>query len=160
MVSREGSGSPVSRQPAHLQTQAEYGAYLGDSSRVPRRRPFIYLNRRTPSGQTRVYRVTQLRTDGVYCREFAGTGPVVLKVVCVYLCVCVCVLSSHLFWTSGLWTHHPGSHRISPPSFCRCLTQFFSRFSRSFPSSTVKSNFVYYRFNHYPLAGQFYFIFL
>ena len=34
----------------------------------------------------------------------------------------LCVLSSHLFWTSNLWTHQPGSHRISPPSFCgACL---------------------------------------
>ena len=41
---------------------------------------FIY-NRHTPSDQSRVYRVTQLRTDGVYCRESAGTGPVDLKVV-------------------------------------------------------------------------------
>ena len=38
-------------------------------------------NRHTPSGQSRVYRVTQLRTDGVHCREYAGTGPVSLKVV-------------------------------------------------------------------------------
>ena len=30
----------------------------------------------------RTYRVTQLRIDGVHCRESAGTGPpVVLKVV-------------------------------------------------------------------------------
>ena len=29
------------RQPAHLHTQAESGAYLRDSSRVPRRRPFM-----------------------------------------------------------------------------------------------------------------------
>ena len=35
----------------------------------------------TPSGQSRVYRVTQLRIDGVHCRESAGTGPEVLKVV-------------------------------------------------------------------------------
>ena len=43
-VSRDGFGSsPVPRQPAHLHTQAESGAYLRDSSRVPRRRPFIYL---------------------------------------------------------------------------------------------------------------------
>ena len=42
---------------------------------------FIYLNCHTPSGQSRVDRVTQLRTDGVHCREFAGTAPVVLKVV-------------------------------------------------------------------------------
>ena len=39
------------------------------------------LNHHTPSGQSRVYRVTQLRTDGVHCRESAGTGPVNLKVV-------------------------------------------------------------------------------
>ena len=35
-----------------------------------------------PSGQSRVYRVImQLRTDGVHCRESAGTGPGNLKVV-------------------------------------------------------------------------------
>ena len=43
LVSRDEFGSPVPRQPAHLHTQAESGAYLRDSSRVPRRRPFIYL---------------------------------------------------------------------------------------------------------------------
>ena len=31
LVSRDGFGSPVPRQPAHLHTQAEYGAYLRDS---------------------------------------------------------------------------------------------------------------------------------
>ena len=41
---------------------------------------FIY-NRHTPLSQSRVYRVTQLRTDGVHCREYAGAGPVNLKVV-------------------------------------------------------------------------------
>ena len=59
LVSRDGFGSPVPRQPAHLHTQAESGAYLRDSSRVPRRRPFIQFTRHTPSGQSRVYRVTQ-----------------------------------------------------------------------------------------------------
>ena len=71
------------------------------------------LNRRTPSEQSRAYRVTQLRTDGVHCRESAGTAPAVLKVVRVasvafpgitmdqLMCVCVCVLSSHSFWTSS-----------------------------------------------------------
>ena len=39
------------------------------------------LNRHTPTGQSRVYQVTQLRTDGVHCRESAGAGPVNLKVV-------------------------------------------------------------------------------
>ena len=43
LVSRDGFGSPVPCQPAHLHTQADSGAYLRDSSRVPRRRPFIYF---------------------------------------------------------------------------------------------------------------------
>ena len=45
LVSRDGFRSPVPRQPAHLHTQAEYGAYLRDSSRLPQRRPFIYFIR-------------------------------------------------------------------------------------------------------------------
>ena len=39
LVSRDGFSRPVPRQLAHLHTQAESGAYLRDSSRVPRRRP-------------------------------------------------------------------------------------------------------------------------
>ena len=69
LVSRDGFGSPVPCQSAHLHTQAESGAYLRDSSRFPRRRPF--LNRHTPLGQCRVYRVTRLlRTNGVHRRYF------------------------------------------------------------------------------------------
>ena len=41
LVSRDGFSRPVPRQPAHLHTQAESGAYLRDSSPVPRRRPFM-----------------------------------------------------------------------------------------------------------------------
>ena len=41
LVSRDGFSRPVPRQPAHLHTQAESGAYVRDSSRVPRRRPFM-----------------------------------------------------------------------------------------------------------------------
>ena len=41
LVSRDGFSRPVPRQPDHLYTQAESGAYLRDSSRVPRRRPFM-----------------------------------------------------------------------------------------------------------------------
>ena len=47
LVSRDVFGSPVSRQSAHLKARAESGAFLRDPSRVPRRRPFIYLNRDT-----------------------------------------------------------------------------------------------------------------
>ena len=35
LASRDGFGSPVPRQPAHLHTQAEFGPYLRDFSRVP-----------------------------------------------------------------------------------------------------------------------------
>ena len=45
LVSRDGLGSPVLRQPAHLHTQAEYGAYIRDPSRFPQRRPLLYLKR-------------------------------------------------------------------------------------------------------------------
>ena len=41
----------------------------------------IYLYRQPLSDHSQVYRVTQLRTDGVHCRESADTEPVVLKVV-------------------------------------------------------------------------------
>ena len=41
LVSRDGFSRPVPRQPAHLHAQAESSAYLRDSSRVPRRRPFM-----------------------------------------------------------------------------------------------------------------------
>ena len=41
LVSRDGFSRPVPRAPAHLHTQAESGAYLRDSSRVPRPRPFM-----------------------------------------------------------------------------------------------------------------------
>ena len=55
------------------------------------------------SGQSRVYRVTQLRIDGVNCREFAGTGPVNLKVVPNVGCL---VLADH---------HGPINIRLSFP---------------------------------------------
>ena len=77
-----------------------------------------------------------------------------LDYMCVFIklhCVCVCFLPIH----SGhqvRWTYQPGSHRrkvtqdFSSTFFLRCVPSFFSRegFSHSFPSSTVKSNFVYY----------------
>ena len=80
--SRETGSAVPFRVSLHIRhTKAEYGAYSRDSSRFPLRLPFDYLNRQTPSGQPRVHRVTQLRTDGVHCRESAGTGPVVFKLI-------------------------------------------------------------------------------
>ena len=83
MWSRETGSAVPSRVSLliSIHTLAESGAYLRDSSRVPRRRG-VHLYRHTPSDQSRVYlRVTQLRTDGVHCRESASTGPVNLKVI-------------------------------------------------------------------------------
>ena len=37
--------------------------------------------RQPPSGHSRVYRIAQLRADGVHWQESAGAVPVVLKVV-------------------------------------------------------------------------------
>ena len=64
------------------------------------------LNRQGPSGQSRVYRVTQLRTDGVPCRESTGTGSVNLKVVPNECCLgrshmdqLICAVLSHThYW--------------------------------------------------------------
>ena len=63
LVSRDGFSRPIPRQSAHLYTQTESGAYLRDSSRVPRRRPFICLKPSyaigsvsSPSGHAIAYR--------------------------------------------------------------------------------------------------------
>ena len=81
LARRVQSPCPASACSLYIYTQAEFGAYSRDFSRFTRGRPFIYVNRHTPLDQSRVYRVTQLRTDGVHCRESAEIGPVVLKVV-------------------------------------------------------------------------------
>ena len=86
------------------------------------------LNRHMPSGQSRVYRVTQFRIDGVHCRESAGTGPENLKVVPnwaghhhlpSFFFVIPFPLDVGLHLSVNMWTHQPGSHR-------RKITQDFS----------------------------------
>ena len=77
--SREtGLAVPSHVSPLILHTQAESDVYSRDSFRFPRLRPFIYIVNRH---RFRAYQVTQMRTDGVHCRESYGTGSVVLKVV-------------------------------------------------------------------------------
>ena len=101
-----GSAVPSRVSLLILHTPAESGAYLRDSSRFPRRRPFICSNRHTPSSPSRVYRVTQLLTDGVHCRESAGTGPVVLKVVPVTGAAILQVTMDHLICASLSHAHY------------------------------------------------------
>ena len=175
LVSRDGFSRHVPRQCAHLHTQAESGAYLRDSSRVPRRRPFMkppYAIGSVPSlsGHAVAYRWRSLpRVRRQRASKPQGSSERVLpwqvtmdQLIFTSLShthywyevgtlkVPACVLSSHLFWTSGLWTYQPGLHRrkvtqYSSTFLLRCLPYFFSRegFSRPFPSSIVKSNFVY-----------------
>ena len=69
--------SPLLLHGLRLNHQSDWLVLTRNFSRVPRRRPHVP---QPPSGQSRVNRVTQLRTDGVHCRESAGTGPIVLKV--------------------------------------------------------------------------------
>ena len=58
--SRErGSDVPSRVSLLILHTQAESGAYSRYSSCFPRRRSFIYFNRLTLSGQSRIYLVTR-----------------------------------------------------------------------------------------------------
>ena len=47
----------------------------------PAFRDGVHIYRQPPSGQSRVYWVTQMRTAGVHCQEPTGTGPVALKAV-------------------------------------------------------------------------------
>ena len=84
--SREtGSSVPSPVNPHILQTQAESDWLVLNSRgsfRFQGRRPSI------PSAAIglvpiRVYRVTQMRTDGVHCRESADTGLVVIVIVIV-----------------------------------------------------------------------------
>ena len=87
--------------------------------------------------------------------------------VCVCVCVCVCVFFPFILdikFVGRTSRGHTGgrSHSIShPPSFCgACLN--FSREKNSaipFPSSTVKSNFVYQRFNRSPPVGHLFLFF-
>ena len=74
-----GSAIPSRVSLLILHAKAESGASSLDSTRFPRRRP-VCLHRQPPSGQSRVFEVTRLRTDGVHCRESAGAGPVVPEV--------------------------------------------------------------------------------
>ena len=68
-----GSAVPSRVRLLIFHTPAESAAYSQD---------FVYLYRQPPSGQSRVYQVTQLRTDGVYCREYDGSeASEVLEVV-------------------------------------------------------------------------------
>ena len=76
-----GSAVPSGISPLVLHTQAESDWLVLTHGIPPSFRDGVHISHQPPSGNPRVNRVTQLRTDGVHCRKSAGTGPVVLKVV-------------------------------------------------------------------------------
>ena len=120
LVSRDGIGSQSrpARQPAHLHTQAEYSAYLviRDPSRVPRRRPFIYLKPSyaigsvpSLSGHAIAYRWRSLPP------RVRGTGPVNLKVVPNECCLGRSPwanLYAPLFTTSTIYWYEVGMLKV------------------------------------------------
>ena len=67
LVSRDGFDSPVPRQLANIHTQAESGVTYGIPPEFHGGVHSFTYHRHIPSGQSRVYRVTQLRTNGVHC---------------------------------------------------------------------------------------------
>ena len=162
LVSRDGFSRPVPRQPVHLHTQAESGAYLRDSSRVPRRRPFLkppYATGSVPSlsGHAIAYRWRSLpRVRRHRASRPQGSSERVLPWQITMDQLIFAYLShTHYWYKVGMLKvpagYQPGSHRrkvtrdFSSTFFLRCVPQFFSRegFSNSLPSSTVKSIFVY-----------------
>ena len=64
-----------------LNIQDESGAYSRDSSRFPRRRPFIFIAILRQRVSPEFIGLRNLRTGNIHCRESVGTGPVILKVV-------------------------------------------------------------------------------
>ena len=82
-MSRDGFGYPIPRQPTHSPFMLNLELSLLTGFLLISAAASIYLYRHMSSGQSRLYRVTQLRTDGVHCLEFVGTWPVVLKVFSV-----------------------------------------------------------------------------
>ena len=137
LVSRDGFGRPVPRQPAHLHTysgriwclllpiSAAASAFLF----LP---PYAIGSLPSLSGQAIAYRwrsLPRVRRHKASSPQGSSSNGCCLCITMDQL-IYTCVLSSHLFWTSGLWTYQPGSHRRKViqdfSTFpLRCLPEFF-----------------------------------
>ena len=93
----------------------------------------IYIYHHTPSGQSRLYRVTQLRTDGVHYRESVVSEHKHCSVLLLYILCILCVSFPSILdikFVGRTSRGHTGgrSHRIShPPSFCGACLHFLAR---------------------------------
>ena len=103
LVSRDEFDSPTPRKPAHLHTRSEPGAYLRDSSRVPRRRSHINVKPPYAIGSA----------PSLSGRESASTGPVNLEgssermlpwQVTMDQLICASLSHTHHHWyAGGMW---------------------------------------------------------
>ena len=80
LVSRGRFVRPVPGQPAHSPHSGSIWCLLMGFIPLSAAASIYIYYRQSASSQCQVFRVTQLRTEGVHSRESAGTGPVVLKV--------------------------------------------------------------------------------
>ena len=122
LVSRDGFSRPVPRQPAHLHTQAESGAYLRVSSRVPRRRPFMkpsYAIGSVPSlsGHAIAYRWRSLtRVRRHRANKPQGSSERVLPwQVTMDQLICAPLSHSHYWYEVGMLKVPLRSERVSFP---------------------------------------------
>ena len=81
LVSRDGFGRLVPRTPAHSPRSDQIWCLLKGYPSIFAAASTDLYRHNTSSAQPRVYRVTQLRAEGVLCRVSAGTGRVVLNVI-------------------------------------------------------------------------------
>ena len=106
LVSRDRFDRPVPRQPAYFPHSIKLNLVLTYGI-PPTFRDGVHIYRQPPLGQSRVYRVTQLRTDGVHCRESTNTGPGVLKIVPERVSSCLSRFHNGLFFLGASLFPHP-----------------------------------------------------
>ena len=78
LMSRDGFGRPVPHQPSYSPHSGGICCLLTELLPLSAAAA-IYLYLHPPSGQPRVYQVTEFRTDGVHYRESADVEPVSSK---------------------------------------------------------------------------------
>ena len=159
LVSRDGFSRPVPRQPAHLHTQAESGAYLRDSSRVPRRRPL--WNRAigsvpSLSGHAIAYRWRSLpRVRRHRASKPQGSSERVLPWQITMDQLIFASLSHTHYWyevsmlkvpvgcnkhTKGSYMGHESQHRVPYVCVCVCVCVFFFPFILDFNRRTSRGH--------------------